>query len=154
MNMNTSNSNYYPRPNRKNKPLTLKQLWNKYCLWIIAIAIPVAIIIATVATTSFVINRLDENKIHNYGRTKLYASYTVQYGDTLWSIAEDMSSAMPEYPNTNVYLKDLKSANNLYSDKIYENQVLQLPYFVDSESTQTNIFAMYNIDINTYENMN
>ena len=142
---NKNRHNVNIRTNGAARRLTLPELWNKYYLWIAAIAIPVIIAVVTIIATTFITNRYNENRIHDYGRTKLYASYTVQSGDTLWSISADMAETMPEYPTIKVYLKDLKNSNNMYTDKIYEGDVLQLPYFVDSERVTDDILANYGI---------
>lgn len=132
------NANLAPRkqPTRNKKPLTFMQKVYRNRLLIGFAVFFLAVAIIAIIFTVFIMDRINDNKIHDYGRVKAYASYTVQYGDTLWSIAEDMAETMPEYPNTKTYLRDLKSSNNIYGDKIYEGDVIQIPYFKMSETNQ------------------
>lgn len=52
-------------------------------------------------------------------------SWTVQSGDTLWSIAADIPGA----PDTTTAIVDLRELNNLSSDYLHVGQVIKLPKY-------------------------
>ena len=60
----------------------------------------------------------------------IYEPYKVHAGDTLWDMAQNNR---PSSFTVNDYIKDVKRANNLHSDKILAGQLIVVP--VD-ESTQ------------------
>ena len=59
---------------------------------------------------------------------KRCTSITVQYGDTLSSIAEEYYSE--EWGSTEEYVKEIMRANRLYEDKIHAGSSLIIPYYV------------------------
>ena len=58
---------------------------------------------------------------------KYFKCITVDDDDTLWSIAEENISE--EYASVNDYIAEVKSINNLNSDKIYYGASLVVPYY-------------------------
>lgn len=58
---------------------------------------------------------------------KYYTSVRIEPGDTLWTIAEKYRTK--EYSDMNLYIKEIKECNGLYSDKITEGCYLLIPYY-------------------------
>lgn len=58
-----------------------------------------------------------------------YAKFHVAYGDTLWTIAEELQSNNDYYKNKDIrfIISDIKSTNNLESSTIYTGQELIIP---------------------------
>ncbi len=60
---------------------------------------------------------------------KFFASYVVQDGDTLWTIAENYITK--EYTSINEYIDEVKTSNHLGSDMIKPGTLLVVPYYAD-----------------------
>lgn len=59
-----------------------------------------------------------------------YCSYDIQYGDTLWSIAEDWKW---DGYSTRSYVEEVKQINHIYDeDKLISNRFIILPYDGDN----------------------
>lgn len=58
---------------------------------------------------------------------KYFMCVEIEEGDTLWSIANQYISE--EYESVNDYIDEIKSINNLTSDKIYKSATLIVPYY-------------------------
>ena len=58
---------------------------------------------------------------------KYFMCIDVEADDTLWSIAEEYISE--EYSSIDEYIAEIKSINNLTSDKIYSGATLVIPYY-------------------------
>ncbi len=66
------------------------------------------------------------DKSENNTKDDCYTSVAIQYGDTLWSIAE---TYMPEdYTSVQDYVKHLKKLNNLKSDDLQAGTYLIVTY--------------------------
>lgn len=60
---------------------------------------------------------------------KYYTNITIQYGETLWDIADEYID-YNEYKNKNDYIAEIKSINHLENeDAIHAGQHLIVPYF-------------------------
>lgn len=58
---------------------------------------------------------------------KYYTSITIEYGDTLWSIADQY---MDDAHYTKLsYISEVKSINHIKNDHIQEGKLLILPYY-------------------------
>lgn len=58
---------------------------------------------------------------------KYFKCITIDEDDTLWSIANEYISE--EYDSVSDYIDEVKSINNLSSDKIYNGATLVIPYY-------------------------
>ncbi|MDD6135566.1 MAG: LysM peptidoglycan-binding domain-containing protein [Lachnospiraceae bacterium] len=58
---------------------------------------------------------------------KYYTCINIEANDTLWSIAD--SYITDEYNSIDQYIAEVKSINNLSSDKIYYGATLVVPYY-------------------------
>lgn len=58
---------------------------------------------------------------------KYFMCIKVEEDDTLWTIAEEYISE--EYSSIEEYIDEVKSINNLTSDKIYNGATLVIPYY-------------------------
>ena len=95
--------NYPPRPRRRLTPAERRRRTFETRL---AAAILVAAgLIAGIAITSAVNWAASRNDTRDYGRELRYSNYTVQAGDTLWDIAQDMAAVNPEFTD----VRDRKS---------------------------------------------
>lgn len=100
---------------------------------IYSVIIVVITILLTVLITSKVCRHNYDYTMKDYGRTKYFTTYDVENGDTLWSIAAEMVVENPEYPSVRKYIAEVKSINNLYSDKITSGNTLVIPYFDEKQ---------------------
>ena len=60
-------------------------------------------------------------------REKYIAKVYVEYGDSLWSIANENFSS--EYSDTAELVEEIKKINHLYSDKIIAGEYILVPYY-------------------------
>lgn len=58
---------------------------------------------------------------------KYYTCISIEADDTLWSIADTYIT--DEYSSIKQYINEVKSINNLSSDKIYYGATLVVPYY-------------------------
>ena len=58
---------------------------------------------------------------------KLYKSYEIKAGDSLWSIAKDNCNF--DYQSMNDYLDEVIACNKLLDDKIHPGYYLIIPYY-------------------------
>ena len=63
----------------------------------------------------------------NCKRERYYTSILIEFGDTLWSIAEKYTD--PEYESVQDYVNELKFMNNLTTSDIYTGQYLTIAYY-------------------------
>ncbi|TCT14897.1 LysM domain-containing protein [Natranaerovirga pectinivora] len=63
---------------------------------------------------------------------KIFSVITIEYGDTLWSIAKDNMDA--NYYTINTYIQEVKVINNLSTDKIIAGEYLIIPNLASNES--------------------
>lgn len=59
---------------------------------------------------------------------KYYASIAVQYGDTLWSIAEENIS-FEHYSDIKDFINEISRINHLSNDKLIAGRYLIVPYY-------------------------
>ncbi len=62
---------------------------------------------------------------------KRFTNYTVQAGDSLWSVAEDHID-YNYFSDIYDYMDELRDMNNLKSDDIYYGQNLLITYYVNN----------------------
>lgn len=77
-----------------------------------------------------VIVKAQNGSAHN-NETAYYTNVVIGQGDSLWSIAsEHMDSA--HYDSIYDYMDEIKSLNNMSSDKVYEGEKLLIVYYSDT----------------------
>lgn len=59
---------------------------------------------------------------------KYYANIEVQYGDSLWDIA-DTYFCEAKYDNYEHYISEVMQINGMYSEVIYAGSYLMVPYY-------------------------
>ena len=59
-------------------------------------------------------------------KEKMYTSIEVQYGDTLWSLAEEYGR---EYADPSVFIKEVSTINKLSGDRITAGACLFIPVY-------------------------
>lgn len=92
---------------------------------IFKITIVIAVILMAISgftTANLAVRKAEARFRDNF---KVYETYTVKYGDTLWSIAKKNAG------NTDIikYIDDIKRSNNLYDDQIKSGDILLLYHF-------------------------
>jgi len=142
----TNNKLNNPMPSRKTvltqktnaaakSKLTPIEWIKKYAAYLILIGLITAALIAGIIGALFVQGRIEQNTIRDFGRTKVYATYTLEYGDTLWDIGDIMIDTNYEYPTIECYIRDVKSINQIiYEDSLKEGRTIILPYYVENDA--------------------
>lgn len=82
------------------------------------------IVVMLLGAFLFSSNRKAGATTHN---VKYYTCISIDADDTLWSIADTYIT--DEYNSINQYIDEVKSINNLTSDKIYYGATLVVPYY-------------------------
>ena len=90
------------------------------------------IIIAIILTTIILIGHLSlfskASELDNDDNVcKLYKSYEIKEGDSLWSIAKDNCNF--DYQSMNDYLDEVVECNKLLDDKLQPGNFLIIPYY-------------------------
>lgn len=67
-----------------------------------------------------------ETEIENF-EYKYYKNIEVEYGDSLWSIAEDYAD--DHYDSVHDYIYEVKRINHMKNDTIREGELLLIPYY-------------------------
>lgn len=101
-----------------------RQLRNRIMMFVFSICLIVAIAISCHAITTHA-----ESDIGNLS-FKYYTEIEVEYGDTLWSIAQEYKDS--HYNSTMQYIKEVISINHLSGDLVKEGQKLIVPYYSDT----------------------
>lgn len=88
-----------------------------------------------------------KSQMNHYGRTKVFATYIVEDGDTLWDIAGDLILLNPEYRDIRTYIHEIQSINHIPNKgKITEGKAIIIPYFKDPYGHSVNeIYKKYGI---------
>ncbi len=94
-----------------------KQLRKQFVLFILTV---IVLFISCAFFGNILTSAHDKNEVNT--KNDCYTSIAIQYGDTLWSIAE---TYMPEdYSSVQDYIKHLKKINNLKSDDLQAGKYL------------------------------
>jgi len=143
--------NEQPRRPRRKKLTKAQKFWRAWGETIKAVAIIAIIVTSVVITTIKICNFKNNNRMRDYGRDKVFTTYTVKHGDTVWSISRDMCILNPEYPNTGKYAAEIMNSNHLnYNGDIKSGDMLILPYFVNFDENTGDIYEKYGIDPNRH----
>jgi hypothetical protein len=118
--------------------------WCRYYAIIISCAVLLVTITASSFVTIAITNYKNSHSIWDLNRDKMYVEYTVRYGDTLWSIAEDMMTVNPEYRDIRDYVWEVRQTNNLYGD-IKAGQTIMLPYYTVTDPDKVDIYNYYQL---------
>lgn len=86
----------------------------------------VILIFSIIANGSFA-KAEDNIKTEGDGQKKYYKSILIEYGDTLWGIAEEYKDL--HYESVRDYIDEVIRINNLKTDKIHAGRYLTIPYY-------------------------
>lgn len=106
----------------RNKKRRQRQLKRNITVGIIVCILVVAL---SVAFGSILVHAQSEDIAPVY---KYYASIEVQYGETLWSIAQK-NLDNEHYADTQTYIKEVLRINHLTDEQIVAGQYLIIPYY-------------------------
>lgn len=73
--------------------------------------------------------------VNDYGRHRTYTLYTVERGDTVWSIAEDLIALNPEYNDIRQYVSVIQRMNNISGTELKSGQMILIPYYTNDGDT-------------------
>ncbi len=121
-------------PRRRTHPrrTPMQKMLDRAMPYIIMLGLPAFGLLLGVIITGSVMRHNSRYMVRDYGRELVYATYTVQSGDTMWSIAEDMAALNPEFPDMRQYLTLLQRTNKNYGDVLLSGTTILIPYYQGS----------------------
>lgn len=95
---------------------------------ILAISVLFIILLASIFGTILSDARVQDNNPKPY---KYFTTYTVQYQDTLWDIAQNYMDA-EHYASVQDYIEEVERMNHIDANSIKAGSNIMLPYYSDS----------------------
>lgn len=91
------------------------------------VAITVVSILLGIVIGNAIIGSSSSSATTEHTKELYYTSVEIEYGDTLWTIAEAHMSA--EYDDIESYIREIKKINGIHNDTIHAGNYLMVPYY-------------------------
>lgn len=112
-----------------NKTMMNKQLGNKKIMEVMLIKkhIILTIMVVVIFLGLFAVKGKAVSDFNKEQKYKYYTQIRIEYGDTLWSIANQYMDQ--DYDTRASYIAEVKSINHIKEDSIQEGKKLIIPYY-------------------------
>ena len=107
--------------NYKWKGRRQRELRNRILLFAFTICLVLVMAVSYYSITSYAESEIDNVSF------KYYTDIEVEYGDSLWSIAQEYCDS--HYGSIFEYMNEVRSINHIKGDIIKEGQLLVVPYY-------------------------
>ncbi len=107
--------------NYKWKVRRQRELRNRILLFAFTICLVLVMAVSYYSITSYAESEIDNVSF------KYYTDIEVEYGDSLWSIAQEYCDS--HYGSIFEYMNEVRSINHIKGDIIKEGQLLVVPYY-------------------------
>lgn len=107
---------------RQYKERRVRQLRRRFILFAMTV---VLVVLLAVSYRAILSHATAEGEV----QYKYFTSIQIQYGDTLWSIAEEYIADCDAYASAADYVDEVMSINHLRDEKILSGQYLIVPYY-------------------------
>ena len=107
--------------NYKWKVRRQRELRNRILLFAFTICLVLVMAVSYYSITSYAESEIDNVSF------KYYTDIEVEYGDSLWSIAQEYCDS--HYGSIFEYMNEVRSINHINGDIIKEGQLLVVPYY-------------------------
>ena len=106
---------------RRRKEKRIKQLRRRIFMFVLTV---VLVLTMTISYGAILSEATTKDDVVYY---KYYTSIEVQYGDSLWSIADEYASE--QYASRKEYINEVKEINHLKEEALVAGQYLVIPYY-------------------------